>query len=139
MSLHAKYNNTASELFKIRMQLKAEVNSLRRTYEQCVIEKPAPAKRHYKKVLEMKTALFPEESRTILEKSQRRHYYSPSMSSINTISQRGTSQGKRHFDRSYFHETKDVLKHDPRPRTKSQSSILTSERNKSTLALSQTK
>jgi hypothetical protein len=117
------------------MQLKAEVNSLRRTYEQCVIEKPAPAKRHYKKVLEMKTALFPEESRTILERSHRRHY-SPWMSSINTISDRGTSQGKRHFDRSYFHETKDVLKHEPRPRTKSQSSILTSERNKSTLALS---
>jgi len=37
-----KYRYTASELFKLRMQFKAEVNELRKTYHEVVIEKHSP-------------------------------------------------------------------------------------------------
>lgn len=37
MSFLSKYNNTSAEIFKLRMQLKAEINDLRKTYEEVVL------------------------------------------------------------------------------------------------------
>jgi hypothetical protein len=40
--MREKYRNTVAELFKLRMQFKVEVNDLRRTYHEIVVEKPIP-------------------------------------------------------------------------------------------------
>lgn len=57
--MNDKYRNTAAELFKLRMQFKAEVNHLRKTYQEVVIEKPIPEKKHYLHRMLVPTTLFP--------------------------------------------------------------------------------
>lgn len=42
------------------MQLKAEINDLRKTYEQIVCEKPATKKKTFEEKLTVKTYLMPE-------------------------------------------------------------------------------
>jgi hypothetical protein len=37
-----KYRVTTAELFKIKMQLRAEINNLRKTYNEIVIQKHTP-------------------------------------------------------------------------------------------------
>lgn len=60
MSFLTKYNNTSAEIFKLRMQLKAEINDLRKTYEEIVFEKPPTKKKIFEEKLTVKTYLMPE-------------------------------------------------------------------------------
>ncbi len=58
-----KYKYTAAEIFKLRMQVKAEFNDLRKTYNEIVIEKPLPERKHYRNIIPQ-TTIIPEHERS---------------------------------------------------------------------------
>ncbi len=58
-----KYKYTPAEIFKLRMQFKAEFNDLRKTYNEVVIEKPPPERKHYKNLIPQ-TTIIPEHERS---------------------------------------------------------------------------
>ena len=62
--LDDKYKYTPAEIFRLRMQYKAEFNNLRKTYHEVVIERPTPEKKHFGNRYSV-TTLIPEDERSM--------------------------------------------------------------------------
>jgi len=71
-----KYKYTAAEVFKLRMQYKAEFNNLRKTYHEIVLEKPAIQKKHFALKMAL-TTIVPEQERSLRKECPEKRHYTP--------------------------------------------------------------
>jgi|LakMenEpi03Aug12_release.lakeMendotaPanAssembly.Ray.scaffolds.fasta_scaffold1930420_1 hypothetical protein len=60
--MNDKYKTTPAEVFKLRMQYKAEFNNLRKTYQEVVIDKSPNGKKHFNDKYAL-TTIIPENFR----------------------------------------------------------------------------
>ena len=61
--MNDKYKTTPAEVFKLRMQYKAEFNNLRKTYQEVVIDKSPNGKKHFNNKY-VPTTIIPDNSRS---------------------------------------------------------------------------